>query len=268
MVRFFLFLLSYAINPAIILMVPDKDVAGFLYSYAGSSAIFSFILLITFSSEWAVRRIAYWVPLISCVLLALIALYGKSWLWIFYPYSILIGDYITTQSGSEKISNSYRIVLIISALPIVIFPQYFYELIALRSLINIIYVFVLITLIKSYHVLAIRSPVKWILITYTFYSGSLLVVPQLAHGDPAIAKAWFVGIQVGIGLLLKKLDFSIRAINNNPQIIFKAMDFIVFLLPVILVLFFRNYTLFVLYIISALAIKNLKLSAASNIKPR
>lgn len=256
--RFLLFLISYALNPAIILAVPVKDTVGFLYGYAGSSAVFSFIMLIAFGCEWAVKRIIYWVPLVSCVLIVLVVVYGKSWLWIFYPYSILIGDYITSQSGSDRISNSYRIILIASALPFVIFPQYFYELIVMRSLISIGYVFVLVSIVKSYFVLSITSPFRWILVTYTFYSGSLLLVPLIGGGDPNNAKAWFVGIQVGIGLLLKKLDFSVRAINDNPWIIFVIIDGVVFILPLILVFFFRNYVLLILYVISALSIKQLK----------
>lgn len=256
--RFLLFLFSYAINPAIILAIPDKDVSGFLYNYAASSAIFSFILLIYFSNAWAVKKVAYFVPAASCILISFVALFGKNWLWVYYPYSILIGDYITTQSGSERLSNAYRVLLVASAVPIVLFPQHFYELVAFRSGINTLYALALITKIRTYHVLNIKSPVKWILITYIFYSGSLLLAPQISHNDPATTKAWFIGIQIGIGLLLKKLDFSARAINNNPTRIYLALDVAVFAGPFVLTYFYRNYYLLALYIISALAIRSLE----------
>lgn len=258
--QFFLFLFSYALNPLIIYAVPTAQAEGFLTIYAVSSVVFSLLFTIAFAYQGLVDFTRYWVPLLSLMLIVAAAVTGADGLWVLYPFTLLVGDYICTQSGSNKISIIYRVLLILSAVPFIFFPEYFELLVWLRSAFGIAFVVVLMVLVKQFHVLAIKSPVKWIAVTYIFYSGSLLVVPTLGGGDGEHLKHWFIGMQVGLGLILKKLDFSVRAVSGKAGLLFKAIDVFVLLIPVVLMFISFDWLLLAVYVVSVIALYQLRLS--------
>jgi hypothetical protein len=177
---------------------------------------------------------------------------------VFYPFSLLVGDYICTQSGSAKATITYRILLIASAIPFLFLSQYFLALVVFRVIVCVLFSLILIYLTKKFILLEIKSTYRWIAVTYVFYSGTLLLVPLSGELNSDHVKFWFIGLQVGLGLILKQLDFSIRAIKDKNNRLLVLLDFAVFGIPFILLYFYPDFLLFSAYIVSAVALKQLR----------
>ena len=135
--RFALFLLSYALNPIIILSIPSESSKTFLLIYTVASAIFSLIFYWAFIIEYSVQYLKQSIVVASLLAIILLTLFPDMVLWIFYPFAILLGDYVTTQTGSSKISNSYRIMMIATAAPFIFMNDWFSTLILMRSILSI-----------------------------------------------------------------------------------------------------------------------------------
>jgi hypothetical protein len=238
-------------------MVPDQDAELFLSVYAVGSIVFSLYFTFIFSQK---KLLVFSKSLILLVVLAIgliVTLTGDvMWVWLAYPFSLLVGDYVCTQSGSSKYTLIFRGVLIFSALPFLVVTDIFSELISLRIFLCMAFTFYILSKVNSFTLLSIDSTVKWVSITYIFYSGSLLLVPILGEGGEHI-KIWFVVMQVGLGLILKKLDFSIRAVKDQTKILLNLVDVATLCLPVLVMFFYPDWLLFSVYVVSYLALKQL-----------
>ncbi len=255
--HFVLFIISYALNPFIILMVPDQNAELFLSVYAVGSIIFSLYFTFLFSQKRLLKFSKSLILLVVfIVILAAILTGDVMWIWIAYPFSLLAGDYVCTQSGSPKYTLIFRGVLIFSALPFLVFTDVFSELISLRVFLCIVFMLYVLNKVNDFILLSIDSTVKWISVTYIFYSGSLLLVPILG-GEGGHIKIWFVVMQVGLGLILKRLDFSIRAVKDETKFLLYLVDIGALCLPVIVMFFYPDWLFFTVYIISYLALKQL-----------
>jgi hypothetical protein len=255
--HFILFLISYALNPVIIMMVPDQSAERFLSVYAIGSIVFSLYFTFIFSQQKVIRFSRSLILLVIFVItLASIITGDVIMLWVIYPFALLAGDYVCTQSGSSKYTLIFRCVLIFSALPFIIFSDMFSEMIFLRVAICLLFMLYILIKVKDFMLLTIESTVKWVSITYVFYSGSLLLVP-LSGGDGEHIKIWFVTMQIGLGLILKKLDFSVRAVKDKTKLLLLLVDVGALGLPFLVMIFYPDWILFSVYMVSYLALKQL-----------
>jgi hypothetical protein len=255
--HFFLFLVSYALNPFIILMVPDQSADQFLTIYATCSIVFSLYFTFLFSQKKLLRigKLLILVVILLIVLAALIT--GNIFiLWIAYPFSLLAGDYVCTQSGSTRYTLVFRGILILSAFPLLIFSDLFSELLLLRILVCMAFMLYILFSVKEFLLLTIESTTKWISVTYIFYSGSLLLVPIIG-GEGDHIKIWFVTMQIGLGLILKKLDFSVRAVQDKAKILLNLVDLGTLCLPILVMFFYPDWILLSVYLISYFALRQL-----------
>jgi len=257
--HFFLFLFSYALNPLIIFRAPDSETEVFLTLYATFSIVFSLLLTVVFSNKFCIKHLKIAINIILIFLIPIILLGDKSQLiWILYPLSLLLGDYICTQSASPRVSIIFRVILILTALPF-LFPSLDFTIwLIVRMVMCFMFIIIINIKVNKYKILDIKSPIKWIFTTYFFYSGALLVTPYLSSGSPTSIKVWFITLQVGLGLILKQLDFSVRSIKNRNVFLLKTIDIVVILLPLSVLFFYFDLVMFIVYMISLIALYQLK----------
>ena len=228
--RFILFLISYALNPIIIFAVPSFQTNDFLLTYAISSGIFSLIFYWLFIFKQTVSQAKKWILVSSFLSIFLIFFENSFYVWIFYTFALLLGDYVTTQTSDEKLSNSYRGIMILSAIPFITYPQYFEILLIIRGFISVIFACIASLSAKKFFALNTRHSLRYLLITYTSFVGGLVLI-TLTTANPLTLKTWYVASQIGLGVLLKRLDFSLRSVNKDYKFIYKAINYCVLILP-------------------------------------
>lgn len=230
--QFILFVLSFALNPLIIGYLPSEYTKEFLMYSSAANLIFSLGFTLLFGWEKTARKASFWIPILAIVILILSVFFGKKTLWFYYTFVLLAADYSVTQTQSRNSSLYYRIYLIISALSLLLFKSFFYEFIILRSIGCSLFVIYIISTQKDFYPLAVKSPLKMIVMTFTFYSGSLTLLPHLFDSKNLInLKLWFVGSQIGLGLTLKELDYLIRGNSTQNKLISNFLKIGSLLLP-------------------------------------
>jgi hypothetical protein len=254
--NFFIFLLSFSVNPIITYYIPSVDASKFLSIYAASNIIFSLmftVLFIYFTKQVKVYLAIILIISVFCVF------YRWEFLVFFYPFAMLAGDYLLTQSKNEKGILFFRAFLIISALSFLFLNSHYYELLYVRVILCMSVAALVLIFVSDFKSLKIDSGLKWISYTYIFYSGTLLLIPLLsADGDSA--KIWFIACQIGLGVTLKKLDFSSRGVFDDKKykFVFSCVDIVCLIIPIVVSFFYLEYIIFVLYYISFCFLKSLK----------
>lgn len=254
--NFFLFLVSYILNPVIIHSIPQDIVSQFLTTYMWANVIFSLAFTIFFSTK--LIKYAYSFIVISFIVLLVLIFFEGNYVWAILPFSILLGDYLCTQAAEGKISYTFRLVLIFTALPFIFPESDFLLFIVLRVGAILVFGFYLMLINKKPKRLEIAFPIKWIATTYLFYSGTLLLLPYLIL-DSYELKYWFIVTQVGLGLVLKKLDFEVRSVNENIRKIGVVIYVAAFSLPLVISVYYFNVSAIFIYYLSFLALAYLGL---------
>ncbi|MFV8366705.1 hypothetical protein [Flavobacterium sp. XS1P27] len=267
---FILFVLSFALNPLIIGYLPIEYTKEFLSCFAIANLIFSLLFTLCFGWLKTAKTANYWIPSIAFILLLSVLFFGNRALWFYYTFILLAADYSVTQTSSLKISLYYRIYLISSVLLLVCFKNFFYEFIIIRSVVCTMFVFVVILSKKEFCPLSLKSPWKMILITFTFYSGTLALLPNIFDNQNLLnLKVWYVGAQVGLGLILKELDFSTRANTTNNKIFIDLIKVGSILLPIFILIFsyYLNRNISIFSNLIALFVYYISLYALYQVKP-
>jgi hypothetical protein len=258
--QFLLFLLSSASTSLIIAYIPHAQAAGFLSIFSASNIVCSLAFTLAFSYTRSARSATFWIPLACAVLLGAIFFVGDPALWFFYPFALLAADYATTQSGSPRLSSIYRILLIVSVLPFVLFEEHFKYWILARSVLCLVFVALALATGGGFVKLNIKTPFRMIAVMYIFYSGSLLALPLIPGVAVHHLKIWYVGSQIGLGLMLKKLDFTMRGANSKIGRIAPLITIATLGLPVGMMLLAPNLLFLAIYVVSALALSQLKVT--------
>lgn len=212
--RFGLYLLSVLANLVVVAFVPTSLAKEFLFSYATFSLAGGIALVLAFASQYFVARVIWWLPpvLVSLALLSL--LIPRPGLWILYSGVLLASDYTTSQSRSVPLTDTYRAALVLSALPFAIMPERFTELVVIRTFVCGVFILKVLLQHNALSALAIRRSVMYVSVSHVAYFGTLLLITVLLTGDAL--KYWYIGAQIGLGLLLKHIDFSIRGTVSKP----------------------------------------------------
>jgi len=135
--------------------------------------------------------------------------------------------------------------------------MYFRELLIYRAEFILVFILIVSLFSNEIKVLSVKYPRKWIITTYVSYSGALFLIPVIG-GSEEVLKFWYIGSQIGIGLVLKKLDFSIRSIKKDSSILFNAINVIITIIPLLLMILYPSVVFLTIYVVSILALRNLK----------
>jgi hypothetical protein len=260
--QFILFLLSSASTSLIISFIPHAEAASFLSIFSVSNIVCSLWFTLAFSYARSATLASWWIPVGAGVLGIGVLVFGDRGLWFFYPFSIIAADYATTQSGSTRLSTAYRILLIFSVIPFVLFEEHFKYWIFARSILCIIFVGLAVISGKGFVRLNIKTPFRMIAVMYIFYSGSLLALPLISGSNAQTLKIWYVGTQIGLGLILKKLDFSMRGANSKIGTISVLITAATVCMPIGMTALAPNMAFLAIYVVSAIALSQLKISPA------
>lgn len=249
--NFFLFLLSYILNPVIIHSIPQNIVSQFLTTYMWANVFFSLAFTIFFSTK--IIKYAYVFIIVSFIFLVALVFLEGNYVWAILPFSILLGDYLCTQAAEGRISYFFRLVLIFTALPFVYPDGNFSLLIVIRIVAILTFGFWLMFKNRKPKRLNISFPVKWIATTYVFYSGTLLLLPYLLTDDTEL-KYWFIITQVGLGIVLKKLDFEVRSVSENIRKVGLLIYIGACALPLLLSIYYFSAIAVIMYYLSFAAL--------------
>lgn len=215
--NFVLYLVAYAANFVILYYLPNSEVDIFLKSYTLYNTIASLFitLLLTGSQGWLVRVRVFWLfYIVACAVLMLSGLYKvNALLYACYPIIMILSDYFASQNLSLRGINFYRVF---SFLTISIFwlDVDFSTQVLIRSILLSLSSFFCVSYTKEFRSLKIQSTLKYILIIYSSYSAVLFLIVRL-NFQPVEQKYWYMGVQVGLALVLKLMDFKARGEKIN-----------------------------------------------------
>lgn len=225
--HFLLFLLSYAVNPLILLFIPNQIAVHFLGGFTLCNIIFSLLFTLIFSKiERLKNQNKFLITTMLCALfLGLTGSFLDMVLAVsfLYPFSLLYSDYIMTQSAKNNNLIHYRFFLIITGMLVVLVTfynsQYFLWAVLTRSLAALLYASVFVSSGSLFKNLQIKHPISFIINTYIFYSGALLLLVYIDEAGSAGTKHWYIALQISLGLLLKLIDFSVRKNGKIQKIV-------------------------------------------------
>ncbi len=210
MVNFALYLFSFAANTLVIMTAPGDLLRGYVLVYNAASVVFSLLFFLYFSRFATVSRSAGLTVGIAVVLVAIATALG----WyeaciIAYPGLLILTDYLVTQSHGIRVVTAFRVLMIISAIPFLLMPNSFAINIAIRVSALMLLSLLLAVTAKESHLLSVKSPVRFQIGNYLFYNGTLSLVALLV-ATPEALRWWYLSIQIGLVLVLKVLDYSLR----------------------------------------------------------
>jgi hypothetical protein len=252
--HFILFLTSAASNALVLLSIPHLAVAEFLNILTLANIVFSLLFTLMFSYNITAKLAPYWLVTACMFSIVAVAFLPDFVIWIVYPLSLLGADYATSQTGSTKLSYFYRISIILSTIPFLVSQSFFDTALLCRTGISLIFILYSVSQRKDFSKLIVNSPFRMILVTYTFYSGSLLMLTIIPNTNPLSIKFWYVGSQIGLGLILKLIDFKIRSIASTFSLINQVILLFASLLPILLFTIYPSFLYLAIYSISALAL--------------
>lgn len=167
---------------------------------------------------------------------------------------ILFGDLIVSQIDTVNYSSIYRVVNILSIIPLFFIPNFFEYILYFRILLSFCIITVIFLKKHSIKLLLIEKSINFIVLTYLFYSGTLIFFSKfLLKYEVNQYKVWYMTIQVGLVLTLKELDFKTRSNSLGGKDLFKILNFIKIALPFIT-------TIFVYYKYKNIIIKDLMIT--------
>ena len=210
MINFIVFFLSFLANLVIIKMMPDENLRHYIniYTIVGGCGALAFFLM--YSREAAtphIRKIGFGLLVIYAI--AHIPLNGFWASAAIYPLFLIYNDYIVTQSSITRGRYLYRLFLILSALPFLIFHDQIEILFQARVILLAAILFFYTVHTSHVTSLQVHSTWKYIFFNYTFYYAPLLLLANIAL-EPAGLKAWYIFAQGGLVVYLKYLDFALR----------------------------------------------------------
>ncbi|MBD8548172.1 hypothetical protein [Sphingomonas sp. CFBP 8760] len=210
MFHFGLYLLSFAANTLVILTAPADLLRSYVLIYNGASVVFSLLFFIYFSQFATVRRS---IVLVSIFVTALLAIgSGAGWYEtciIAYPGLLILTDYLATQSYGIRVVTGFRILMIVSAAPFLLMPAQFTTNIVIRVALLAVMAAAFAIAAKESHRLLVKSPIRFQIGNYLFYNGTLSLMALVVR-TPEALRWWYLAAQIGLVLILKVLDYSLR----------------------------------------------------------
>ena len=149
----------------------------------------------------------------------------------------------------------YRGTLIISAVPFLLRPEWFTELLVVRAAICMAFLISVLAARLEVFPLQLRNSFLYVSISHLAYFGTLLLITFVLKEEPL--KYWYVGTQIGLGLLLKRLDFTIRGSPGTAPYLHLLTSGIAIAIVAPLMSLWASVPAMVAYLTGALAITQL-----------
>jgi hypothetical protein len=244
-----IFFISFAVGPLSIVLSPELITKGYVQSYNLANFLFSLFWTILFLTENKTRNLLFYINIILLIIIALNMFLGlKLIVWI-YVFSVLMIDLSSSQINNPKIAILNRIIsifiLILLAMNLIDFILFLWFRIFTSILFNWI-IFFSNSELKS---LKIDHPIKFILISFIFYSGSTILLSFLLNELPIKSyKILIIIFQLGLVLLLKEIDYKTRHNSSGGGMLFKFTNYtslIIIIVPVYLFLINLDWRIFV-----------------------
>lgn len=219
--NFLVFLLTNALNLAVIVLLPNDLLASFLEGYSAGNLIFSLLLTLFLSSGFFSDKarslgLAIVAPL---VFLPFIFDVKDWWVGLTYPLALLVLDYVISQSGGATKKQSYLRLLGLSSALILLVATSLIDGLLYRAIILVFIAFVLLSRSCGLQALKIQSGFLYLATIYASYSGVLFVIARLDL-TPDNLKIWYISVQIALVLQLKVIDYKTRssgAINSTIE---------------------------------------------------
>lgn len=191
-------------------MMPDTHLLAYINIYT----IIGGVTALTFLLIYSLKPIAVAVKMIgiSLALSYLILIFFIDGFWIsviIYPVFLVYNDYIVTQSNITSARNFYRIFLVISVAPFLLYEDHFEFLFELRVILLTFIVIYYAINTENLTALKIDSTGKYVFVNYISYYIPLLIIANVQMEANEL-KLWYVFSQAGLVLYLRYLDFSSR----------------------------------------------------------
>lgn len=256
MLRYSLFGFSYLAAILIVLYMPQEISRDYLQMYSISSAIFGFFLVFSFSNKLILLNLRKYLPHVLFIAFVLTIFANYKIIWIIYPFFLLLSDYLTSQGYSKSLTNQYRAMMIISAVPFLFYPDIFNTLLKLRILICIFFSASSIYLTKNFKRLNINKIYLTLVISNLGYFGTLFCLTFFI--DVMFLKLWYVGTQVALLLLLKRFDYSIRNHTLDNNTVDLVTYFLIALIFILLMFYHLNYSAFFISLTGVFLLSKIK----------
>ncbi len=204
-------------NVLIVSLLPSSVAKEFTQFYVISNAVFSFFVYYQFATEVKINYIKYGLTINTVVYAASIVFY-KEVNYIFYPYFVLIAEYLASQTKSDNWVLGFRIISTITVLPLIDENINFDNFLELRILSYMCVSFYLISSNKEIRKLAIKAKWTFVFWCYLSYTLPLYLVARFSESTNEL-KIWYVAIQLGIAFQIKIYEFSSRGAGKDAKLI-------------------------------------------------
>lgn len=221
-----LFVLASLSHVLVILALPDAVAGAFLRAYSLASMILGVLVVYAFCTPRLLpllQRSRFKITLLLLTVAVVSLAEGlPNGLAVSYAAAMLLTDYYLTQSGSKRLVALYRCFLILSVLPtllpafVEILPWQEW-LVSIRTFGALVGMLLLGIVNHAMTSLKLGRPIFYIVATHIIYFGSLALIAVWLT-DPEL-RFWYVGTQIGVGLILKLMDFRIRRYSTEHALV-------------------------------------------------
>lgn len=213
--------MSVLSNMALVYLLPQSIAASFLQAYSISAMLIGILIIYAFSSqvliEWVLRLRIFILSFLLVLGLISLATQEVTWLACVYSATLLLCDYLLSQGRNSRWINIYRAVLVSSVVPAALgMENYSESMVSIRIFVCLSIALVSVRYCHSLKPLAVQSPIFYIVGTNFSYFGALAAIAWLSSTEAL--KVWYIGNQVGQGILLKMSDYQIR----NQRLLFAS----------------------------------------------
>lgn len=262
LVDFILYGAAFLCNILVVFCTPVIYANDFLFVYSTTSLFFGIFIVLVFGID-KLARISPWILFCMIFFLGAYLFFQNNFLlWLVYAITLLVSDYIASQKGGRLGPKLNRFINILSALPFYFFPKAFLELIILRTVLFSLISFMIISNNRPFTRLKLKSPYFYVISTHLFYFLPLIIVSN--YFDGKVMKFWYLGFQIGLGSILKFMDYSIRKNSQKNELINLTIILVVASIPTMLMLSNPNFFLLIIYLVSSIFLLNLKFKISKN----
>ncbi len=211
--QFILYSMSVLSNMALVYLLPHSIAASFLQVYSISAMLIGVFIIYAFSSQVLIEGVLRLRIFILSFLLVLglisFLLQEISLLACVYSATLLLCDYLLSQGEDSRWINIYRAVLVGTVIPAAFgVENYIENMVSIRIFVCLGVALVSVRYCCSLKPLSVQSPIFYIVGTNFSYFGALAAIAWFSSAEAL--KAWYIGNQVGQGILLKMSDYQIR----------------------------------------------------------
>jgi hypothetical protein len=244
-----IFFFSFAVGPLSIFLSPESLTKIFVQTYSLSNFIFSLFWTLFFLAKNSSKNLYGIINLFLVAVLLINSLFGLNLIVWIYVFSIIMVDLSSSQINSVSIKLLNRLIPIFLLL-LLILNLITFELFLFSRIFQALFFSLTIYFYKQeLQTLKINQPLKFLLISFVFYSGTIILLSFMLSGiSVEIYKILIITFQIGLVLLLKELDYKSRHNSNGGALLFKLTNYLSLLVLVIpLYLFIESWNFIILF---------------------